>query len=95
MTVQVWGTARRRLRWDTVVSATVACAMPVATSFARGADGADREYRVQVARGDTLIGLARQYVDPAHGWRGLQRLNGVADPPAVHEPAAGRCGAAR
>ena len=38
----------------------------------------DRLY--PVAPGDTLIALARAHLDPAHGWRGLQRLNGVTDP---------------
>jgi hypothetical protein len=40
--------------------------------------GAERLHRV--VPGDTLIALARAHLDPAHGWRALQRLNGVADP---------------
>ena len=45
---------------------------------APGVPGADRQHRV--APGDTLIALARAHLDPAHGWRALQRLNGVAEP---------------
>lgn len=35
-------------------------------------------YRIQP--GDTLIGLAENYLDARHGWRDLQKLNQVADP---------------
>lgn len=42
------------------------------------APGAERLHRI--APGDTLIALARTHLDPGHGWRALQRLNGVADP---------------
>lgn len=34
----------------------------------------------RVVPGDTLIGLSATYLDPAWGWRPLQRLNRVADP---------------
>jgi hypothetical protein len=34
----------------------------------------------RIVPGDTLIALARRHLDLPHGWRGLQRVNAVADP---------------
>lgn len=73
------GCKRRPGRRPTVVLAALAAALPVALC-AQVPTGAGPERLHRVAPGDTLIGLARTHLDPAHGWRALQRLNGVADP---------------
>ncbi len=49
-----------------------------AAAQAAGADGQDFIYLVRP--GDTLIGLAGQFMDTPGGWRELQALNKVADP---------------
>lgn len=70
---------RRRIGRPAIALAVLAAALPIGLRAQLPAAAAgDRLHRV--APGDTLIGLARAHLDPVHGWRGLQRLNGVADP---------------
>jgi hypothetical protein len=78
--VKVWAAGcRRRIARLAIALAVLAAAQPIALHAQVPAAAADDRLH-RVARGDTLIALARTHLDPAHGWRGLQRLNGVADP---------------
>lgn len=42
--------------------------------------GADEEWRYQIQRGDTLIGISQRLLDGATRWPRLQRLNRVTEP---------------
>ena len=52
-----------------------ACARAAAPAAA-----ADAVWTYQVTRGDTLIAISRELLQPGIGWQRLQRLNQVADP---------------
>lgn len=41
---------------------------------------ASGDWNYRVAPGDTLIGLQQRFLQPPADWRGLQRLNRVANP---------------
>jgi hypothetical protein len=70
---------RRRIARLGIALALLAAAVPIALHAQVPAAAIDDRLH-RVAPGDTLIALARAHLDRAHGWRGLQRLNGVADP---------------
>jgi hypothetical protein len=70
---------RCRIARPAIVLAVLAAASPGSLHAQVPAAAADDRLH-RVAPGDTLIALARSHLDPAHGWRGLQRLNGVTEP---------------
>jgi hypothetical protein len=83
--------AVRRRRTGTAVSMIAlacACAGP-AWATPRSATAlpppSPDDLRIDVVRGDTLIGLAARHLAPGTGWRALQRLNGVAEPRRLPE----------
>ena len=82
MEVSAAGCRRRRRGRSTVwwVALAAALPLPIHAQVPSGSSAAGAERLHRVAPGDTLIGLARAHLDPGHGWRALQRLNGVADP---------------
>ncbi|MFI4931761.1 MAG: FecR domain-containing protein [Burkholderiales bacterium] len=49
-------------------------------TWAQGTADTDAAWTYQVTRGDTLIALSRELLQPGIGWQRLQRLNHVADP---------------
>jgi hypothetical protein len=49
-------------------------------TWAQGTESTDAAWTYQVTRGDTLIALSRELLQPGIGWQRLQRLNRVADP---------------
>ncbi len=81
----------RSRRAGTAVSFALACvgaawgAPPAARAVATLPAASPNDLQLQVARGDTLIGLAHRHLAPGTGWRALQRLNRVAEPRRLPE----------
>ena len=62
-----------------IVLSVLAVATPM-VSHAQVPAAAPGDLLHRIVPGDTLIALARRHLELPHGWRGLQRLNAVADP---------------
>jgi hypothetical protein len=62
-----------------IVLSMLAGATPVALR-AQAPPAAPGDLLHRIVPGDTLIALARRHLDLPHGWRGLQRVNAVAEP---------------
>ncbi|HTP72128.1 MAG TPA: FecR domain-containing protein [Burkholderiaceae bacterium] len=67
-----------RSRWRPVLLLAMWLAASCATASAPPAD--DAVWTYQVARGDTLIAISHELLQPGIGWQRVQRLNHVADP---------------
>jgi len=63
--------------WLVCTAAWVAV-LPALAGAAEPAAG--EAWRYRISRGDTLIAIAAQYMEPGRGWQRLQALNQVADP---------------
>ncbi|HEY6354805.1 MAG TPA: FecR domain-containing protein, partial [Burkholderiaceae bacterium] len=64
-------------RWWPVAVWLVVAGTP---TWAQGTADTDAVWTYQVTRGDTLIAVTRELLQPGIGWQRVQRLNHVADP---------------
>lgn len=68
-----------RLLWLSALAA-IGLAAVAARAQPAGAERDEPMWSYTVARGDTLIGVTREQLQPGIDWRRVQRLNRVADP---------------